>query len=99
MGLERVRVGLVGVGRIADLQCLGYLEHPRAEIAAVCDLDEGRARERASSWGASRVYTDFDRLLADPEVDAVELLTPHHIVCSGCSRTSCTTRPTRRRRS
>jgi predicted dehydrogenase len=79
MGLERVRVGLVGVGRIADLQCLGYLDHPRAEIAAVCDLDEDRARERASAWGASRVYTDLERLLADPDVDAVDILTPHHL--------------------
>ncbi len=74
---RKIRVGIVGCGRIADLQCLGYLEHPHAEIAAVCDVDRDRARARAEDWGASRVHTDLDALLADPEIDAVEILTPH----------------------
>ena len=73
----RVRVGFVGCGRIADLQCLGYLAHPRAEIVAVCDRDRARAESRAAAWGASRTYVDLDRMLADPEIDAVEILTPH----------------------
>jgi predicted dehydrogenase len=76
---KRLRVGFLGAGRIADLQCLGYLEHPNAEIAAVCDLDEPLARERAEAWGAARVYTDAEKLLTDPEIDAVEILTPHHL--------------------
>jgi predicted dehydrogenase len=74
-----IRVGFVGCGRIADLQCQGYLEHPQAELIAVCDVDAARARERAAQWGASRVYSDLARLLEDPDVDAVEILTPHHL--------------------
>ena len=35
MTTDPLRVGFLGCGRIADLQCLGYLEHPRAEIVAV----------------------------------------------------------------
>jgi predicted dehydrogenase len=76
---EHIRIGIVGCGRIADLQCLGYLEHPRAEIAAVCDVDEALARRRAAAWGAARVYSDLGRMLDDPEIDAVEILTPHHL--------------------
>ena len=79
MGQERVRVGILGLGRIADLQCLGYLEHPRAEIAAVCDLDPVRAAERARAWGASRVHREAAALFADPDLDAIEILTPHHL--------------------
>src|SRR3990172_3425786 len=78
-GESRLRVALVGCGRIADLQRLGYLDHPHAELAAVCDRDEARARRRAAEWGVPKVYTDLDRLLADPELDAVEILTPHHL--------------------
>jgi predicted dehydrogenase len=74
-----IRVGFVGCGRIADLQCLGYLEHPNAEIFAVCDLDPALARRRAEQWGATRVYGDLEKMLADPEIDAVEILTPHHL--------------------
>jgi predicted dehydrogenase len=79
MGLERVRVGFIGCGRIADLQCLGYLDHERAEIAAVCDVDPDRAADRARAWGARRCYSDVEKLLADPDLDAVEILTPHHL--------------------
>jgi predicted dehydrogenase len=79
MGGKRVGVGFLGAGRISDLQCLGYLEHPDAEIVAVCDQDLGVARSRAEAWGARRAYTDLEQLLRDPEVDAVEILTPHHL--------------------
>ena len=77
--MKRVGIGMLGCGRIADLQCLGYLEHPRARIVAVCDRDEDLARRRLEEWGADKSYTDLDRMLSDPEVDAVEILTPHHL--------------------
>ncbi len=76
---DEVRVGVVGCGRIADLQVLGYLAHPRCRIVAVCDVDGARAAERAKAWGADRVYGDLERLLADRDVDAVDILTPHHL--------------------
>lgn len=79
MDERRIRIAIVGCGRIADLQCRGYLAHPRAEIAAVCDVDAALARRRAGEWGASRVYTDLAALLRDPEIDAVDVLTPHHL--------------------
>jgi len=56
---DRIGIGIVGCGRIADLQCLGYLDHPGAAIVAVCDADAGRAAERARAWGAPGVH---DRL-------------------------------------
>ncbi len=79
MTSERIRIGVIGCGRISDLQCLGYLEHPSAEITAVCDVDLALAERRAREWGARRAYANVDELLADPDVDAVEILTPHHL--------------------
>jgi predicted dehydrogenase len=76
---EPLRIGFVGCGRIADLQCLGYLDHPGAVIHAVCDSDAALARMRAEQWDAKHAYDDLDALLADPEIDAVEILTPHHL--------------------
>lgn len=79
MGERKIRIAIVGCGRIADLQCQGYLAHPDAEIAAVCDVDAALAQQRAAEWGASRVYTDLAALLRDPEIDAVDIATPHHL--------------------
>lgn len=75
---ERVRVGIVGGGRIADLNCIGWLSHPAGEIVAVCDTDPAVRSARAAEWSATP-YEHLDDLLADPSVDAVEILTPHHV--------------------
>lgn len=79
--MRPIRVAIVGCGRISDLHALGYQGRDDAHIRAVCDVRKGRARDKAREWGvdAARVYTDYDRLLADPEIDLVELLVPHHL--------------------
>jgi predicted dehydrogenase len=75
---RRLRVGFVGGGRIADLQAIGWREHARAEIGAICDVDRETRLERAQQWSATP-YERLDDLLADPTIDAVEILTPHHL--------------------
>jgi len=77
--VERVHVGLIGCGRIASLQVLGYLDHPRAELTAVCDSNEAVVRQRQGEWGAKKAYRDYAQLLRDPDVNAVEILLPHHL--------------------
>lgn len=77
--MARLRVGIVGVGSVADLHAKGYLEHPDAEITAVCDPDEDLAIQRSLDWGARRYYTDYDEFVRDPDVDAVVILTPNYL--------------------
>jgi predicted dehydrogenase len=77
--VERVRVGFIGCGRIADLQVLGYLDHPQAEVFAVCDRDAALAQRRAQQWEARKIYSDVADLLGDPDVNAVEIALPHHL--------------------
>jgi predicted dehydrogenase len=74
-----IRVAIVGCGRIASLHQLGYHGRDDARIVAVCDPNVKRARQAAQQWGAERVYRDYSRLLADPDIDLVELLVPHHL--------------------
>ena len=77
--VDRVRMGLIGAGNVARLHARAYNAHPRAELHAVCDVNEERVRERQRDWGAAKAYTDYRELLADPEIDAVEVITPHHL--------------------
>jgi len=69
----------VGAGNIASLNAKGYVADPRCDLVAVCDPVEGRAATAAAAWGAPRVFTDLDVMLADPGIDAVEVLTPTHL--------------------
>jgi predicted dehydrogenase len=76
---DKIRLGVLGAGNIADLNVAGYLEHPDCEVVAVCDVDTAVAAEAATRWGVPRVYSDMESFLADDELDAVEILTPTHM--------------------
>ncbi|MGP8060078.1 MAG: Gfo/Idh/MocA family protein [Acidimicrobiales bacterium] len=77
--MERVRLGVVGAGNIADLNVAGYLVHPACDVIALCDVNEAAAKDAADRWGVPKVYTDLAEMLADDDIDAVEVLTPTHL--------------------
>lgn len=77
--MSMLNFGIIGCGRITDMHAPGYARSKRARIFAVCDVNRETAERRAREWGAERVYTDYHTLLADPDVHAVEVITPHHL--------------------
>ncbi len=77
--IEKIKFALVGCGRISDLHARAYRGCQDAEIFAVCDVNEDRARQKKEEWGAAKVYSDYEKLLRDPEIEAVELLVPHNL--------------------
>ena len=78
--MDRVRLAIVGCGSISSLNAAGYLEHEACDVVALCDPDLERCRRRAREWGLEpKLYRRYDEVLADPDVDAVELLTPTHL--------------------
>jgi len=79
--MKPIRVAIVGCGRISDLHQLGYRGRDDAKIVAVCDTNKSQAKKKAREWGVEKVYGKYEDVLADKEVDAVELLTPHHLHC------------------
>jgi predicted dehydrogenase len=80
--MKPVRVAIVGCGRISDLHAMGFRDYDLARLAAVCDSDRRRAAQKAQQWSVEKVYTDYEQVLADPDIDLVELLTPHHLHAS-----------------
>ena len=77
--MERIRVGLIGVGGISSLHHLGYKDNPQAELHAICDVNHELLQRRVREWGVQKAYSDYRELLSDPAVDAVEVITPHHL--------------------
>lgn len=74
--MEKVRVGLIGTGTWGTIHAQTYTEYPRAALAAVCDLNEERARKVAAPRGVSQIYTDYRKMLKDGGIDAVAIVTP-----------------------
>ena len=79
--MNPLKVAIVGCGRISDLHQLGYRGREDAKIVAVCDTNKAHAKKKAKEWGVEKVYDKFEHVLADKDIDAVELLTPHHLHC------------------
>src|SRR5262249_16762486 len=65
-------------GIISEAHVRAYAQHAdRARITVCCDLDAEKAAQRAAQAGGARVVTRLEEALADPEVGAVEICTPH----------------------
>ena len=78
MASGKIRVGIIGAGRIADFVHLPSLRlWPEAcEVVAVASRTAEKARAFADRWGIPRVHPDWSALLADRDVDAVVVCTP-----------------------
>jgi predicted dehydrogenase len=76
MKVEKVAVGLVGLGMVCDSHLKAYSAHPDAKVMAVCDLDAARLKEIATKYGIPRTYTSYEQMLQDPEINTVDISTP-----------------------
>jgi len=72
----RIRFGLIGAGTWGQTHAKVYSTYPDVEFAAVCDVDEAKARKLARQYRAERVFTDFKKMIAEAEIDAVGIATP-----------------------
>ena len=78
--MKFLNVALIGCGIISEDHIRAYAQHnERARIVVCCDIDRDKAAARAALVGDARAVTRFEDVLADPEVQAVEICTPHHL--------------------
>jgi predicted dehydrogenase len=80
-GRPVVRVGVVGAGFVAHLHAEGY-RHVRGvdvELRWVTAKRRERAAAFAAEFGAGKTAPDIEAILADPEVDVVDLCVPNHL--------------------
>jgi predicted dehydrogenase len=76
MKVTKVKVGIVGLGLVSNSHIKAYVSHPDAEVVAVCDLDESRAKAVAAEFGIAKYYTSYDAMLKDPDINTVDITTP-----------------------
>ena len=81
--MDRVGIGIVGSGWIANIHARGY-EHAAglgARVVAVAGRDHTKAEAFAAKYSVARVHDDALAVIADPDVDVVDLAVPnvlHH---------------------
>jgi len=73
--VKAYRGALIGCGYISHQQLAAWQAVDGADIVAVCDLDEGKARALATEFGIDAVYQDYKKMLDEVEVDFVDIAT------------------------
>ncbi len=70
-----IRLGVVGLGQIAELMLPPYLDHPEVEVVAACDRSPERLERWEPALPGARLTDDLDDLLAC-DLDVVDVLVP-----------------------
>ena len=75
---KELKVGVIGVGGIAKTHFPGWNESPHAEIAALADVVPDVLKRVGPRPGVSRLYERPEDLIADPNIDIVDICTPNN---------------------
>ena len=83
---DRINVALIGCRSMGWGNLAEFFNFPEANCMALCDVDQGVLRQRASELEAHNhkrplLYTDDRKLLESPDIDAVVIGTPDHWHC------------------
>jgi len=75
---SKISVGLIGSGGRGSYDASIVNADPRARVTALCDLFDDRietATQKVKAQGP-KIYKDFEKMLAAPDIDAVVIATP-----------------------
>ena len=72
--MEKIRVGIVGAGNIAQSAHLPvYVKRDDVEVVAIADWNLERAQEAAKKFGIPNAYQNVEELLANVDVDYIDI--------------------------
>ncbi len=76
--IDTIRWGIIGCGNVAEFKSGPPLyQTPGSELIAVMRRDATKAADFAQRHGARRWYTDAEALIADADVNAIYIASPH----------------------
>ena len=75
--MSEIRIGVIGVGTMGRMHAEVYRALPQTKLVALADSNLERAKEIAAlADDHVRCYDNYEKLLRDPEVDAVSIALP-----------------------
>jgi len=75
--MEKIKVGVMGLGWNGLLFCEKYAANPDCEFVAVCDPDDSRREPAVAKFGV-KGYTGYE-ILDDSEINVISVHTPDHL--------------------
>lgn len=83
--MKQIRIGLIGTGFMGRTHSNGYNRVPnffpeltyKPVLQAVCSRNEASVKAFAEQWGYASYETDWRKLIARDDIDAVDICTPN----------------------
>ena len=76
--MSELNIGIVGLGAVAGAHIETFDKVQGARVGAICSRREHDPAELEARYGhPMKVYRDYDEMLRDPEIDVVDICTPH----------------------
>ncbi len=75
---SKLKVGIIGVGGIANAHMAGWLDNPNAELVAGCDVVENVLHTWGAKYGITKMTTKTSELFNDPDIDIIDICTPNN---------------------
>lgn len=82
---KELRIGIIGYGFMGRTHSNAYKQVPqffdpplKPVLKAVCGRDENNAKAFAERWGYESIETDWRKLIARDDIDAVDICTPNN---------------------
>jgi len=76
--MKKLRVAVIGCGNISVMHLDSAKALDEAELVAVCDIKEERAKTTAEKYGTA-YYKDYLEMFEKENLDAVHICLPHYI--------------------
>lgn len=74
-----MNIGILGTGSIARTMAAEFAKVPAFRCEAVCSRQQATGEALAQQFGIPKVYTDYDAMLADPDIELVYIATPNSL--------------------
>lgn len=75
--MRTIHFGILGPGKIANRFASSFEHANGGKVYAVASRDEVKAKEFATTYNIDKVYTSYEDLINDPNVDVIYIATPH----------------------
>lgn len=76
--MAKIKAGIIGTGFIGPVHIEALRRLGNVEVAALSDINEAVAREKAEMLYIKNYYGDYKEMLKNPEIQVVHICTPNH---------------------
>lgn len=73
--MQKIRIGVIGIGDISDVYLKNLKKYDAVEIAACASRGLEKAQRKAAMYGIPKAYASGAEVIADPDIDVILNLT------------------------